>query len=896
MKWYRFISPVIVALVLSLLCTAQASPESALEIAAKTRAERYFNTATTVHAPLYEPLAEQIVSDYNLSDKTGTGIDLGGGPGNLVVELALKTPRMHWINADINPHFFHYTRKLADEANVSHHISTLRADAQKLPLKNGSVDIVVSRGSFHLWNDKYKAFSEIYRVLKSGGTAYIGRGFSENLPVEVAAGIRARKRENGSVVTYDLNDTADEFETIMKTLEIDDYRIIIPRPPGSEGVRYGIWIEFHKYGPVSEVENVSPDEIEQSRNDEKPVFVLEPLEVRGAHVRDVIREPMTESPGLQSAMSVVHREEIEKLGADTVIEAMEYVPGAWIESRGRKVKQFFSVRGQKYPYPDYAIDGALYREFHELPYFFSSRDIDRIEIMRSSAAMLTGISGLGGVVNIIPREYTEPETSWEAEYSSFNTHRFHISHGGSARNISYALGLGAPHTNGPDGRHAAENMTNFYGNVHWKPSRKLSVRTTLFHLYGKRELAQAEPPASKRFQTSDERFDPIQATMIQMKAFYHASEKASTELNLSYANRDNTFISQTDSTHTGNRDWDFEWSMNLVQSLALSRSNTLRVGGFYNRWIAPYGKRFFTGRRTDLSTFSAVIVDEHRYGKFNIDVGLRWLRTYINEYGAYNINGSSKGFKNVPSVKDTWEPSIANGNVGASYALTSNLSLYANGSAGYIKPRTGTLDIELEEPETEQRVKLDAGVEITVKKAGEFSVTGFYVRQQDALVLSGKTEEVDGRINELWMNRDQDQLGIELEARSVQLYDIARIFFNITAIRSRVKSGGDMKRNEELPRVITGGGINLVRYGCDLNLYWKAISSYESVRFAASAPVPEQIGDYTTLNVTIGKSFGSKLRTRVYLEAVNLTDKEFSTVVGYPDYGRRYSIGIRQVL
>ncbi len=35
----------------------------------------------SVLAPVYGPLAEQIVSDYGLSERHGTGIDLGSGPG-----------------------------------------------------------------------------------------------------------------------------------------------------------------------------------------------------------------------------------------------------------------------------------------------------------------------------------------------------------------------------------------------------------------------------------------------------------------------------------------------------------------------------------------------------------------------------------------------------------------------------------------------------------------------------------------------------------------------------------------------------------------------------------------------------------------------------------------------
>ncbi len=60
---------------------------------------------------------------------------------------------------------------------------------------------------------------------------------------------------------------------------------------------------------------------------------------------------------LVPAVSRITAGEIEKSGATTLIDAMKFVPGGWTENRGRKTKQFFSVRGQKYPYPDYSING-----------------------------------------------------------------------------------------------------------------------------------------------------------------------------------------------------------------------------------------------------------------------------------------------------------------------------------------------------------------------------------------------------------------------------------------------------------------------------------------------------------------------------------------------------------
>ena len=193
-------------------------------------------------APVYAPLAEQIAADFDLAEKEGIGIDLGSGPGTLIIELCERT-QLHWINADINPHFFPYFYEQAGQRGFGGRVSAMFADACVLPFRDNYADLIVSRGSFHFWPDQTKAFSEIYRVLKPGGVAYIGRGFPRNLPVRTARKIRASGR-----LKYDVEKTANDLRHIMDVLKIEEYKIFRPEPPGAERVNYGVWVEFHKPG------------------------------------------------------------------------------------------------------------------------------------------------------------------------------------------------------------------------------------------------------------------------------------------------------------------------------------------------------------------------------------------------------------------------------------------------------------------------------------------------------------------------------------------------------------------------------------------------------------------------------------------------------------------------
>jgi outer membrane receptor protein involved in Fe transport len=816
-------------------------------------------TISEILAPVYAPLAEQIVDDFKLHEKRGAGIDLGSGPGDLIIELCKRTRWMHWVNADIDTRVFPGFLQRAQDAGFERRVSAMLADAHALPFHDGFADFIVSRGSFPFWKDKRKAFSEIYRVLKPGGVAFLGRGFSENLPLEVARAVRDRQREIGKEPVYDVEETAAELRRIMRSLAIEDYRVRIPRPDRRGDVNYGIWLEFRK-----------------PAGGRKPPELLE--------------APALESAGLELSTTVVERSEIESQGAQTLVDALQFVPGAWVESRGRKVKQFLSLRGQKYPYPEYAIDGALFREFHEVPYFLPAADIERVEVLRSGGAMLAGNAGLTGVINVVPRNYHGRETGVRMEYGSLGTAHARVSHGDRVGDLSYGLSLDGYRSDGPDERHGAERLTSYYAGLSWSRSESLSVTTHLFHIGGSRGLVQALPPANRRLQTALEEFDPVQTSFGTVKAVYHPNERMSTQLVLGYSDRHNTHVARTGSGTSITRDWDREWTANAIQSISLTDNNVLRVGGNFNHWVAPYGKRFYSGRRSDLETYSLSVTDEQRLGAFVFDIGLRYHRTYINEYGAFSIEENANPYRDVPAVEDEWEPPVMSGSLGAAYYLGDNFSIHGNLVGGIVEPRRGTLNTNLQPPGKEGRLMADLGFRLSKPGLGTGTVSAFLVQRRNGINLSGDIRELSGRLMELYENRDQDSKGVEMEVRSRRLLETLQLFVNFTALTARIRAGEGMRSDGELPRAIAGGGISASRWNCDLNLFWKFVSSYESRRFA-EPPIEQPLGRFHTVDLIAGRRLGAGKQARIYAEVRNVAGKAYSTVVGYPDYGRRIVSG-----
>ena len=605
--------------------------------------------------------------------------------------------------------------------------------------------------------------------------------------------------------------------------------------------------------------------------------------------RDLLKQPVVESPGLDTATSVIGRYEIKQTNAYSVVDAMRYVPGAWTETRGRKEKNFFSVRGQRYPYPGYAIDGIWFREFEESKVFFDATFMDRIEIVRSSSAMLLGPGGMTGMINLVPRTFAEPTTELSLSYGSFNTWRTNMIHGDRRENFGYAVGVGQMHTNGPAHENARENMTNIYAHTFFQINPQLSVDLNGFAILGDRELQLAEPPATVALQTQRDSFDPMRTYMLMGKARYEPSEEAATEMMVNYANRRFVGHSQGDPD-----DWlehDYEYGTQVIQSLKLAEENILRFGGMINHWESPTGKRFYAGRPGDITTYSWVAVDEHDFGRFDLNFGYRMSQTYINQFGGFNIEGSTSGLTSA-LVEDDWEDPLHTVTLGGVYDLDNGYSLHGNYTWGQISASPGMLTEDLQRPGTEARHKFDLGLKKIWESFGEATFTGFYVKQDNAALLSGSVVTVNEDDFALFENADRDNYGLELDVRSRRFANGLQFFCNAVAMQTRRTDDGTWVEDDEVPQFITGGGMSYLFRDVEFNLFAKQVNSYENERFLPRNTPPVHLGDFIDLGAQISYYFGPKKQNYMYFRWDNICDKEYSTVVGYPDEGNRFMTGI----
>ena len=136
-------------------------------------AERFLAISREVFAPLYPYYAARFLAASGMA--RGLCLDAGAGPGLLGLAVA-EASRCRVVLADRSPDMLRAARQETAKRGLAGRAAVLGADVSSLPLAEGCVDLVVSRGSVMFWDDLPRSFGEIWRVLAPGGRAYIGGG------------------------------------------------------------------------------------------------------------------------------------------------------------------------------------------------------------------------------------------------------------------------------------------------------------------------------------------------------------------------------------------------------------------------------------------------------------------------------------------------------------------------------------------------------------------------------------------------------------------------------------------------------------------------------------------------------------------------------------------------
>lgn len=121
----------------------------------------------------YDEIARSIASE---APEDGTVVDLGSGPGEVLVRLAALAPSLQLTGVDVDEDMVARAQRKAERRIRQVGMRRPRfvvADAAALPFADESVDLVVSSYAVHHLRDRHAARAEIMRVLKPGAKAII---------------------------------------------------------------------------------------------------------------------------------------------------------------------------------------------------------------------------------------------------------------------------------------------------------------------------------------------------------------------------------------------------------------------------------------------------------------------------------------------------------------------------------------------------------------------------------------------------------------------------------------------------------------------------------------------------------------------------------------------------
>ena len=94
-------------------------------------------------------------------------------------------------------------------------------------IDDNSIDLVVSHGSIHHWRDVQAAFSEIYRVLKPGGLAYLN-DLRRDAPQEIVEEVKTSlppSQAKGFINSIQAAYIPEELRTMLSGLGIRDFEV-----------------------------------------------------------------------------------------------------------------------------------------------------------------------------------------------------------------------------------------------------------------------------------------------------------------------------------------------------------------------------------------------------------------------------------------------------------------------------------------------------------------------------------------------------------------------------------------------------------------------------------------------------------------------------------------------
>ena len=197
-------------------------------------AKRFDKKVKENFMPAIISTVKQIVEDYGVLE--GVCVDVGCGTGVFAIELC-RHSKLKIYALEKEKAIYEVARMNIKKERLTDRIIPVLGDAYELPFENEFVDFLISRGSYHCWEDKVRVFKEIYRVLKKGGIGFVGGGFGRYV-TEEESNMMKSLRDRSLKEDAKVYSSPDKLREVIYKANISNFRIIYDKA--------GLWAEIRK--------------------------------------------------------------------------------------------------------------------------------------------------------------------------------------------------------------------------------------------------------------------------------------------------------------------------------------------------------------------------------------------------------------------------------------------------------------------------------------------------------------------------------------------------------------------------------------------------------------------------------------------------------------------------
>ena len=177
---------------------------------------------------------KQVTEDYGILE--GVCVDVGCGTAVFAIELCKHT-KLKIYALEKEKTIYEVARMNIEKEQLTEKIIPVLGNAHDLPFYNDFADFIISRGSYHCWEDKTQVFKEIYRVLKPESIGIVGGGFGRYVTEEELNRMKSLRdrslKENTKAYS-----SPDILKEVIYQADISNFRILTDKA--------GFWAEIRK--------------------------------------------------------------------------------------------------------------------------------------------------------------------------------------------------------------------------------------------------------------------------------------------------------------------------------------------------------------------------------------------------------------------------------------------------------------------------------------------------------------------------------------------------------------------------------------------------------------------------------------------------------------------------